>query len=279
MSDYMVYWYHLSTHTDPYSQGYIGVTKQNSVRRRCHINGVSGGSRILCNAFKKYGIDNIIQDVLHTVQDKETAYLLEQQYRPTIEIGWNIAIGGGLPPDTTGRIDSQEIRDKRNASVRKAKAGKHYLSVFKGMTNRHSEESRKAIGDFHRGKVISESHKKAITEKMSGGNSPMAKEIHFVHKDFPDQVHTFPCIKTAADTLNIPYNALRSLAQRTLRNNKTSEPSRSGWICLASKDVNTPVDAVNTTIANRLDRFRKMINEREANRLLKGTGVTPSINK
>lgn len=278
MVEYIVYWYHLASHTDPYSQGYVGVTCQNEIRKSCHLNGRRGGSKILHQAFKKYGSENIIQDVLHTVNSKSLAYELEQKYRPVPRIGWNLAMGGGLPPDTTGRKDSVEVREKRNASVRKAKAGKEYPSVFKGMTSRHNEERRKAIGNFHRGKTISEAHRKAISEKLSGSDSPKAKAIHLVHVDKPDQVHSFPCIKTAADSLGIAYQALRSVAQRTLKYNRTSEPSRKGWICLSEDDVHDPVSAVNTSIAIRSARFKKMSQEREANRKSKGTGVAPSIN-
>lgn len=269
---FQVYWYHLAQHTNPHTQGYIGVTKENNVRRRCHINGVSGGSKILCKAFKKYGSENVIQDILHTVDSSEEAYELEMAYRPHPRTGWNIAIGGGLPPDCTGRVDSPETRKKRAEAVKQAKAGKTYLSVFKGMTDRHDEKRRKAIGDQHRGKTLSDAHKRAISEKMSGGDSPKAKTLFIVHKDSPEKVYSFPCIRVAADHLGIPYNTLRSQAQRTLKHDRTSEPSRTGWICLSPQDAENPVDAVNLTIAKRSARFTKMAKDREDNRRLKVLG-------
>lgn len=272
MCEFQVYWYHLAEHTDPYSQGYIGVTMQNGIRQRCHIAGRSGGSKILSRAFKKYGAEAILQDFLHTVEIKEEAYALERLYRPTPRIGWNIATGGGLPPDGTGRKDSLEVRIKRSISVRKAKADKEYPSIFKGMTNRHSEERRRAIGDFHRGKTMSEAHKQAITEKNSGANNPHAKEVFYVHKDTPEKVYQFLCIKDAATSLGLPYNTLRSQTQRTLKYDRTSEPSRSGWICLTKQDALNPVDAVNRTIEQRSARFNKMVTERENNRKIKVLG-------
>lgn len=277
MAEYLVYWYHLAEHTDPFSQGYIGVTMQNDIRKRCHVNGLRGGSKILNSAYKKYGEANILQDVLHSVADKSQAYSLELSYRPEVKIGWNIAIGGGLPPDTTGRIDSQEIRDKRTESVRNAKAGKTYPSVFKGMTDRHSEERRQTIGNQQRGKTISEAHRASASEKLSGDNNPKAKPIFIVHKDSPEKVYRFMCIKVAANTLGIPYNTLRSQAKRTIKHNRTSEPSRTGWICLSEADSQSPVDAVKLTIATRNARFKQMAIERESNKL-KGIGVTPDIN-
>lgn len=253
MQRHYVYWYHLEEHSDPYTQGYVGVTCDLHVRHNAHKNGHAGGSRILNSAFKKYGEEQIHKTILHETS-KEQAYVLEQKYRPSEEIGWNIAMGGGLPPDTTGRIDPPEVCRKRAESVRKAKAGKFYPSVFKGMTNRHSEEQRKRIGDFHRGKIISDAHKRAISEKMIGGDSPKAKTIHLVHKDEPTDIHTFPCVKVAADTLGLNYNTLRSQYQYSLKAKKTSDPARSGWICLYGKDVMNPVTAVAMSVSNRSKR-------------------------
>lgn len=276
---YLVYWYHLAEHTDVYSQGYVGVTCQNDIRKRCHIAGRPGGSKILHRAYKKYGEENIIQDILYITDDKEYAYAIENILRPHPRIGWNIATGGGLPPDTTGRVDSPEVRAKRAKSVRRAKAGKSCPNKFKGMTGRYTEEQRKAIGDVHRGKTISEEHRQAISEKLSGGNSPKAKEIHLVHQDDLQTVHHFPCIRTAADTLGVNYNSLRAQAQRTLKYDKTSDPSRKGWICIAPTDVPHATEAASQAILRRKARIIKMVQEREANRKLKGTGVTTSINR
>lgn len=266
---YQVYWYHLASHTSPHKEGYVGVTKQNDVRRRCHLNGKRGSAKILHKAFKKYGVDCVIQSILHTVDSKEEAYELEMAYRPYPSIGWNLAIGGGMPPDTTGRKDSVEVCAKRAESVRKAKANKSYPSIFKGMTDRHDALRRASIGEQHRGKTISTAHRMAILEKLSYENHPHAEEVFIVHKDSPEHVHHFHCIKSAAETLGIPYNTLRSVAQRTIRNNQSSEPSRTGWLCLTGQDAKEPIVAVTKSIELRRSRFIQMAREREANRKLK----------
>lgn len=279
MKTFLVYWYHLADHTDPHSQGYVGVTCQNVIRRRCHIAGRVGSSKILNQAFKKYGEQNVLQDILHTVDTQAEAYELEMAYRPRPLTGWNIAIGGGLPPDTTGRKDPPEVRMKRAESVRRTKANGHYPNKFKGVTGRYSEEQKAAIGAHHRGKQISDAHRRAITEKNSGDSSPKAKEVFLVHRDTPAEVRRFACIKTAASSLGIPYNTLRSQAQRTLKNDQTSEPSRTGWICLSRQDAQDPVKAVSIAIATRQARMKNMTMEREANRKAQGTGVASGINR
>jgi hypothetical protein len=268
MKQFLVYWYHLDVHSDPYSQGYVGVTMQaqKAIRHRCHINGISGGSKILNQAFKKYGEGNVLRDVLHTVPNKEAAYALEQTYRPQPNTGWNIAIGGGLPPDCTGRKDSPETRLKRNLSVRRAKAGKSYPSMFKGLTDRHSPEKRALIGNAHRGKVISEAHRQAISDKISGKDSPKAKEIFMVHKDDPSKLYHYPCVRVAADALGIGYNTLRGQAQRVFKTGESSESSRRGWIILTELDAQDPITSIKTSIAKRQVRMMKMATDREANR-------------
>lgn len=257
MTAHNVYWYHLTQHTDPYREGYIGVTSNLKFRHYQHSKGVKGCGKILHQAFQKYGETQIIKTVLHTVS-KEEAYLLENQYRPVQWTGWNIAIGGGLPPDTTGRIDSPEVRQRRADSVRKAKAGRSYPSKFKGTSGRYTVEQRALLGSYHKGKTISEAHRLASSEKLSGENSRNAKEINLVHRDNPDQVFNFPCVKTAAEKLGITYNTLRSQAQRVFKSGLTSETNRQGWICLAPCDLENVSKAVEKTLQNRSNRFRFM---------------------
>ena len=275
---FYLYWYHLAEHTDPYSQGYVGVTCQPEVRQRCHKLGRRGGSQVLYKAFQKYGAENIQYEILASVDSAEQAYALEKTYRPSKRIGWNIAPGGGLPPDTTGRVDSPEVRMQRAESCKAFWEGKSRPSIFKGMSGRFTEEQRRVIGAAHKGKTISEAHRQAISEKNSGANSPKAKEICLVHMDNPGKVHSFPSIKIAAESLGIPYNTLRSQAQRTLKNNKSSEPSRSGWLCLTEEDAKNSVIAVQKSIEERSLRGLRIANERLERKKLKGTGVATSIN-
>ena len=257
MQQHIVYWYHLANHTDPYTEGYVGVTCREDERHRAHLSGYQGGSKILHYAFNKYGVDQVQKTVLHRVS-KQEAYELEQQYRPEMNVGWNIAMGGGLPPDTTGRVDSPEVRQKRAASVRKAREGKKYPSPFKGATTRYTAKQRALIGSYHKGKTISDSHKQAIRDKNSGANSPHAREIHLVHRDSLDHVYTFPCVKTAAAALGINYNTLRSQAQRVFRQEATSDPSHSGWFCLAPQDLADVETAIANVLSRRSQRFKSI---------------------
>lgn len=217
-----VYWYHLAEHADVYTQGYVGVTTNLSYRDAAHKR-YPTGSIILRNAFAKYGEENIIKDILKTTSITE-AYQYEKHLRPTKEIGWNIAIGGGLPPDVTGHTDSEETKRKRNDAVRKTKAKRHYPNKFKGTTGRYTQEQRDHLGSFHKGKVISETHKESVREKLSRGKNYNSTVIHLAHKDQPTKVHSFDCIRTASEELGIVYSSLRAQLRR---GNDTY--NRAGW--------------------------------------------------
>lgn len=101
---YAVYWYRLPEHSNPYSEGYIGIT--NDTSRRCKEHMRNSKASHFTHAIAKYGKDALVFTVLHEDLVKEEANELEYQYRPTINIGWNMAEGG---VDTLTSIQSSSI--------------------------------------------------------------------------------------------------------------------------------------------------------------------------
>lgn len=99
---YFVYWYRLEEHTNPFTDGYIGIT--NDIDRRNNEHRRNKKTTHFTNALALYG--NLVQlQILHTTTMKE-ASLLEYAYRPTPNIGWNSAIGG---IESTGQSFKQPI--------------------------------------------------------------------------------------------------------------------------------------------------------------------------
>lgn len=94
-----VYWIHHPDHTDMFSQGYIGVSNDISRRWEAHKNRTQKGR--LKNAIKSYGWDNLVKKVI-LIADRWYCLMIETRLRPTNNIGWNHAFGGGCPPDATG---------------------------------------------------------------------------------------------------------------------------------------------------------------------------------
>jgi len=94
-----VYWIHHPDHTDMFSQGYIGVSNDIGRRWESHKNRTQNGH--LKNAIKSYGWDNLVKKVI-LIADRWYCLMIETRLRPTNNIGWNHAFGGGCPPDATG---------------------------------------------------------------------------------------------------------------------------------------------------------------------------------
>jgi hypothetical protein len=103
-----IYWIHRIDHTDIFSQGYIGISDKPLERFEQHK---SKTNKHLSNAFLKYK-DDIKIDILLESSEKYCKHL-EQLLRPTENIGWNIAIGGGKPPPADAE------RNKRISLIRK----------------------------------------------------------------------------------------------------------------------------------------------------------------
>lgn len=94
-----VYWIRCADHTDMFSQGYIGVSK-NAQRRFVEHQRKSENAH-LKNAIKKYGWDALVKTEI-LIADEAYCLEIEAKLRPNKETGWNIGIGGGLPPVLTG---------------------------------------------------------------------------------------------------------------------------------------------------------------------------------
>jgi hypothetical protein len=96
----VVYWIAHKSHTDMFSQGYIGVS--NNHTKRWYTHSWKTENVHFFNAIKKYGWDNLDKKIVLIAED---GYCLdiEKKLRPSKNIGWNIAMGGGKPPSATGK--------------------------------------------------------------------------------------------------------------------------------------------------------------------------------
>ena len=111
----VVYWIHLPEHTDIFSQGYVGVSKNIKRRFACHQQ--RSENQHLLKAIKKYGWDSLIKTIV-LVAEKAYCLTIELQLRPNDKTGWNIVKGGGMPPKTPwnkGRKMTQEEIDSLRA--------------------------------------------------------------------------------------------------------------------------------------------------------------------
>jgi len=80
-----LYWLRLPEHTDPLSEGYIGISRNPDTRYKAHISNTG-------NFYLKR--DTAVFSVLHEYPTREDAFAAEEEMRPTSYIGWNRAPGG-----------------------------------------------------------------------------------------------------------------------------------------------------------------------------------------
>ncbi len=205
---YYVYWYHLPEQSDPYSEGYIGVTMDLKRRHNQHKYSADNTNATFLDthftrAINKYGgIDNLIKTILHESNSYEEIYKLENNYRPRISIGWNMSTGG-------------EYGSK---------------SIFKGVTNRWSDEQKKKIGNSHKGKTISTAQIE-YTRKLNQETHPSCIPITLFHQNNYLITYTFHSISEASRKLGIPLSRLKS---KNLR--KSTSYGDDGWAILFNKD-------------------------------------------
>ena len=115
---YKVYWIKYPNYTNPKEEGYIGITSQ-TIQKRFLDHKLNKKNKLLANRCKKEDVEVIC---LHDGLSKEQARLMEESYRPTEDIGWNINKGGDLPPSRKGKISPKSTLtgDKRTERQKEA---------------------------------------------------------------------------------------------------------------------------------------------------------------
>jgi hypothetical protein len=130
------------------NSGYIGITKNITLRFSQHGWKRKNSNKHLRNALAKYG--NAVKfSVVADGLDYEAASLVEEMLRPSPNIGWNIAAGGNIPPNPKGKIRSAQYR----ANISKSKLGAQNPMFGKKIE-------------------FSESHRKNISKALQGKPSP-----------------------------------------------------------------------------------------------------------
>lgn len=148
----MMYLYHIFKEEDygDLFKGYIGISKTPEARIDRHFAG--HGNVVVQRAFDKYG--ELCFSVI-TQGSEEEIKRLEKYLRPSPRIAWNIAEGGGLPPDMTGRDMPDEHKAKISEANKKwQRARKKEVWVCEGIefiskleASEHFGVTRKTIKD------------------------------------------------------------------------------------------------------------------------------------
>lgn len=115
-----IYWIHLAEHTDPLTEGYLGVSKCVEERLNGHLKDIQAGKHKnphLVHAVEKYGWETLVKDILLNGEEAY-CYEIEETMRPKKAIGWNIAPGGHRGPGwTKGKKKSKESIEKQRLKM------------------------------------------------------------------------------------------------------------------------------------------------------------------
>tara|TARA_R110000803_G_scaffold13482_1_gene37872 strand:- start:19233 stop:19829 length:597 start_codon:yes stop_codon:yes gene_type:complete len=148
MSSLYLYWIHHKNHSDVTREGYIGVSGDPSRRFKEHTS--RKDNIHLHNALTAYGED-IVFKVLAL---GERAYILQLEHslRPTKQVGWNIAVGGCIPPDQTGFHMPKSMCSETSIRVK----------AF-----RNTAEGRLAYKDVNLGRICTDKTRSKIAKTLT----------------------------------------------------------------------------------------------------------------
>ena len=153
--------YNIYVHTFPDGRKYVGSTKKQNPKKRW--KGAQGyrKHKILFNAIKSVGWNNIQHEILETVEDKETAFKREEYYTllwrtNEPEFGFNIDIGKKHNEETKKRISEiHKGRPAWNIGIPQTEEAKRKNSESNRGQKRQpfTEEHRAKISASNKGRV------------------------------------------------------------------------------------------------------------------------------
>jgi len=129
----VIYWIHLPEHTDIFTEGYVGVSKNVKKRFIDHKNRPS--NEHLKNAINKHGWDTLIKQIV-IIANEAYCLAIEIKLRASKKIGWNIAEGGSKPPITMFNLGKHlSIETKNKISL--AKLGHKHTKEVESIIVKH----------------------------------------------------------------------------------------------------------------------------------------------
>lgn len=196
--------YSVYKHTAPNGKVYIGITGKDPEKRWLNGRGYQNNPHF-SYAIKFYGWGNIKHEILQTgltkeQAEKEEVRLIALYDSTNQDRGYNCTNGGeeiGKHTEQTKRRMS-EIRHRQYASgeLIHPMLGKHF-----------SEQSKAKMRAAHKGKTLTEEHKRKIGQSckglLAGDKNPMAKSVQCVETG-----EIFTTVTEAARSVGISRQAI-----------------------------------------------------------------------
>lgn len=180
-----VYWIHTPDMTDPKTQGYVGVSNAGSNKRFSQhlLSAKNGSSLVVHKAIRKY--DNITIKVLVEAAP-EFCLMVEECFRPTENIAWNLSRGGlnyslgakrsmtsreKMSASAKGKVLAESTKEKlrlANTGKKRSEETKRKLSLANRNRQPISEITRQRMSESRKDIVISEDTREKYRQNMLG---------------------------------------------------------------------------------------------------------------
>jgi len=210
------------------NKSYIGFTTDPKARWEGHRH--NQGSKLVFQAIKKYGVDNFEFKVIaeDTIKN-EQKYI--DKYNAIAPHGYNINIGGDLPPNHKGKTYREIYGSNWKEQIAKRMKTKKQNKNFGGV-RKHSVESKAKIskalaGKNHPqwGKPLSDKRKRNISKarkgQFAGAKSPTAKKWRLISPD--GNTHTaHGNLREVCKNIGISFATVHA-------SHLYNRPMRSGW--------------------------------------------------
>ncbi len=135
---YKIYWIKYPEHTNPYTEGYIGLTSQ-TIQQRFSDHKNNTKNKLLKNRCRKENVEVVC---LHDNLDKQQAKVIEEQYRPSENIGWNINKGGDVPPSRKNKISKKSLLKGEDRTEKQKLAAEKHSERMKGNNSSGKRKNR-----------------------------------------------------------------------------------------------------------------------------------------
>jgi hypothetical protein len=160
-----VYWIRCADHNDITKQGYVGISKNTTVRWNHHSK--KKENQHLANAANLHGWDNLVKEIV-VVSTRDYCLELETKLRPASKIGWNIAAGGGNPPPDFGVKFQKGHVGWRRGIVTPDDVRKKISASLTGRPNRNKGTFVKGMTPWNQGKNMSDETKAKVSKAKKG---------------------------------------------------------------------------------------------------------------
>ena len=175
--DHTLYWIHLPEHSDPHTEGYVGITQRDPSER------FYGHQR----SDKPVGVgisQGAVQSILREGLTRSEALHLERSYRPETMIGWNIAKGGGSGMSRPGYKHTPEQVSKNSQMRKKEYAENPEMrqrlneNLSKGWNLPPSDSTKKKISQTLMGHEVTRETREKIKNKPKQKCPSCGKMFH-----------------------------------------------------------------------------------------------------